>query len=128
MENVNNETMENMNYEIDNMFDETIEKNYAICFSYNRDYITGDAPHGIIGLTYSTNYNKLVDELKFRLIERDINNSFEFGWNLEYRLCILEYLEDNTIKEIKLVDMHDEFWHTQLQKYNKINTLEGRIY
>ena len=89
---------------------------FALCFCYDRNYITGNAPAGIHVISSSESYEALVVEFEKQLETRQEDGKFEFGWELEYRLCILEYLENNTIKELKLVDHDDDFWSTQVQK------------
>ena len=93
---------------------------FAICFCYDRDYITGNAPHGIHVISSSTNYETLHGELAKKMKERKEMAAFEFGWMKEYRLCILEYLENKTIKELKLVDLDDGFWSKQVQNLKQV--------
>ena len=88
---------------------------FSLCFCYDRNYITGKAPHGIHIISSSKNYEdiniKFLDELK--LIQKSSN--IEFGWDKEYRLCILELSEQNKIKNLKLVDNNDGFWQEQIK-------------
>ncbi len=87
---------------------------YAICFAYDRDYISGNAPHGIRIIQSSDNYYSLVDKFIADLKTIKDDAEFEFGWNLEYRLCILEYSEDNKIiRGVKYLDQDDTFWLKQ---------------
>jgi len=61
-----------------------------------------------------------VGELGEKLKERKEDAEFEFAWNLEYRLCILEYSENNIIKKLKLVDNADGFWSEQVQNTKEV--------
>lgn len=92
---------------------------FALCFCYDRNYITGKAPYGIHIISSSIKYEdintKFLDELKLR----QKSSNIEFGWDKEYRLCILEISEQNKIKDLKLVDNNDGFWQEQI-KNNRI--------
>jgi len=92
----------------------------AICFCFDRNYISGNAPHGIHVISTSDNYETLQGELGEKLKERKEDGEFEFGWEREYRLCILEYSENNTIKNLKLVDHDDDFWREQVQNLKEV--------
>ena len=95
---------------------------FAICYCFDRDYITGNAPYGLHIIQSSNNYESLVDKLKEELKERESNSKFEFEWNLEYRLCILEYSEENNlIKVLKMCDHDTDFWIKQISLYPAIN-------
>ena len=93
---------------------------FAICFCYDTNYITGDAPMGIHVISSSNIYETLVGEFGEKMKERKKDATFEFGWENEYRLCILEYLENNTIKELKLVDYDNGFWNKQVLNFKQI--------
>tara|TARA_B100001758_G_scaffold146084_1_gene125861 strand:- start:40 stop:369 length:330 start_codon:yes stop_codon:yes gene_type:complete len=93
---------------------------FAICFCYDTNYITGNAPEGIHVISSSNTYETLVGEFGEKMKERKKDAAFEFGWENEYRLCILEYLENNTIKELKLVDHDDGFWNKQEHNFKQI--------
>ena len=99
---------------------------FALCFCYDRNYITGNAPAGIHVISSSKSYETLVVEFEKQLEIRQEDSKFEFGWKLEYRLCILECLENNKIKELKLVDYDDDFWETQVQKTPHFKSSEPR--
>ena len=69
----------------------------------------------------SPQYEILVEELGEHLKQRSQDTKFEFGWENEYRLCILEYSEQNNrIKELKMVDQADDFWPTQVQNQKDV--------
>ena len=75
---------------------------YNIISSYNRKYITGNAPYGIF-IEYDD--YKTLDDVKKKFIEvlnvRKGDNDFEFGWELEYRLAIVETSPDQLLSNIK---------------------------
>ena len=100
---------------------------FAICFCYDRDYITGNAPYGIHVISASKNYDTLEGEFAKKMKERKEMTAFEFGWEKEYRLCILEYLENNTIKELKLIDYDDAFWSKQVQNLKQIQCQPNEV-
>ena len=97
---------------------------YAICYSYDRDYITGNAPRGIRILQPSDNYYFLVDKFNQELETRNSHaKNIEFGWDLEYRLCILEYAEDTKIIHgVKYLDKDDTFWLKQTISHPFVET------
>jgi hypothetical protein len=97
---------------------------FGICFCYDRNYITGNAPRGIYVISSTEVYETLVDELREKLKTRQEDAEFEFGWDREYRLCILEFSEQNIIKELKLVDQADGFWLEQVQNTTEIQPYE----
>lgn len=105
---------------------------YALIQSYDRNYIVGNAPYGIVELeTYDIdkNYELLLNE--FKEIRNDIRNTDDFETPYEYRLALAKIQIIDGIKTVEkiinkdsemdeMLDEKNDFWDETLKKYNNI--------
>lgn len=82
---------------------------YQIFFSYDFNYITGNAPEGVFKLDNKKYIDKdeAIKKFKKKIFKR--NQVMDLEWKYEYRLGLFKI--ENDKKTIFISDYPDNFWH-----------------
>tara|TARA_Y200000002_G_scaffold361368_1_gene347410 strand:+ start:105 stop:425 length:321 start_codon:yes stop_codon:yes gene_type:complete len=100
---------------------------FAVCYSYDKNFVRGNAPSGILLYEVhnkSNDYNEALEYFKKSLISRQtMDEDYGCGYSREFRLCLLELDdEDETqIKRLLVTDRRENnFWDEQVKIHTNI--------
>ena len=99
---------------------------FALCYSYDKNYSSPNAPNGILLQEISDDYETILEKLRQALIKRQgMDEDYGCGWSKEFRLCALEIDDDdddeNKIKKLLVSDFRNNvFWDEQIKHYNVV--------
>tara|TARA_B100000282_G_C31489058_1_gene379440 strand:+ start:224 stop:562 length:339 start_codon:yes stop_codon:yes gene_type:complete len=100
---------------------------FAVCYSYDKNFVNGNAPTGIMLYELHNkcnDYNEALEYFRQALISRQtMDEDYGCGYSREFRLCLLE-LDDNDetkIKNLLATDLNrNNFWDEQIKLHQNI--------